>query len=216
MNLQTSTGAFILAVSLLTSAARGDLVLGTISNFQDGTNQGWTGGTINVLADSGPSGLGDYALELSNGGFANNFAMFNAGVAGVIDPSVRAIRSDIFRPANEGSAEIRLVLFDNAGTRWTSTNAVTVVDDGAWRNFSFSILEADLTRVFGSGSYADLNANFNRIMFRYDPGPPNAGGSSLDGTMRFDNIAAIPEPTTPVVLFASLAIGFAIARRRKN
>lgn len=176
--------------------AHADLVLGPISDFQDGTDQGWTGGTVAVVANSGPNGAGDFALELANGGVANNFAMFNTDVNGNIAADVTAISTDMWRPSGEATAEIRLVLFDSVGNRWTSNAAAQVSGDGAWKNYRFSILEADLTRVVGGGTYSDLVANLNRIMFRYDPGTPSGNGAPLDGVVRFDNIAAIPEPAT--------------------
>ncbi len=194
--------------------AQGDLVQGVISDFQDGTVQGWDGGTVTNILDSGPLGGGDHSLQLANGGGAGRFAMFNTGVNGVISPAVSAITSDILRPTGEGPAEIRLVLFDFSGTRWTSTIAATISDNGLWNNYAFSVLESDLTRVFGSGSYADLVGNLERIMFRYDPGPPNAGGTPLNGTMNFDNISAVPEPSSMLVLVSVLAVGYSSRRRR--
>lgn len=208
-------GTSLLAIFAMASVGRADLVLGVISNFQDGTVQGWTGGTVDILADSGPEGIGDFAAELSNGGIANNFAMFNTGVAGAIDPPVAAIAADFLRPQGDGSAEMRLVLFDSGGTRWTSTSAITAVDDGTWHHFTFSILEANLTRVVGGGTYANLTDNLDRIMFRYDPDAPSGGGNSLNGTVLFDNITAVPEPSSCLVLAGAL-LGGMFFRRRKS
>ncbi len=168
------------------------------------------------VADSGPLGVGDNALELSNG-TNGNFAMYNDSVFGVISQDVTPISVDILRPQGEVDAEIRLVLFSNSLNRWTSTDAAVVSGDGLWNTYTFSILESDLTRVTGSNSYDNLVNNFNRIMFRYDPGSPSSSGTPLVGSMRFDNViarSAVPEP-------GSMAIGFGLAgalilkRRRK-
>jgi PEP-CTERM motif len=210
--IRFASAIFLLLV--LSATSRGDLFTGTISNFQDGTPQGWDGGTISVQANSGPGGAGDFSLQLSNGTFGN-FAMFNTGVNGVIAPSVWAISADILRPAGTGSAEIRMVLFDTSANRWTSSVAANVIDDGLWHNYQFSVFEADLTRVLGGGTYTFLRNNLERLMFRYDAGAPSAGGSALNGTMNFDNITAIPEPTTT---FALLAMGglFGLSATRKR
>lgn len=203
------------------SHANADLVVGTISDFQDGTVQGWTQAfNINVtnVPDAGPLGTGDNALELANGG-SGNFAMYNETVGGVISPAVGSITVDILRPFGESDAEIRLVLFEDpgiGGDRWTSTNATLISGDGLWNTYSFSILESDLTRVAGGGTYADLVNNFNRIMFRYDPGPPSGGGLDLDGTMQFDNIIArpaVPEPASMAI--GVFLIGALVMRRRR-
>lgn len=193
--------------------ANGDLVQGVISDFQDGTVQGWDGGTVTNIADSGPLGVGDHSLQLANGG-GGRFAMFNLGVNGTISPTVSAITSDILRPTGEGAADIRLVMFDTSGTRWTSTIATNISDNGLWGTYTFSILESDLTRVLGGGSYTDLLGNLERIMFRHDPGTPSPGGSPLNGTMNFDNISAVPEPSSILVLVSVLAIGYSSRRHR--
>lgn len=199
------------------SSSHADLTRGVISDFQDGTVQGWGGGTVSNQPNTGPLGAGDHSLQLSNGGFGGFFAMHNTGVNGSIDPAVSAVTADILRPLGVGAAEIRFVLFDTGGTKWTSTLAATIVDDGNWHRYTFSILEADLTRVDGLGSYANLTGNLERIMFRYDPGAPSPGGASLPGTMNFDNVTAIPEPSVGVgVVLGSLALCISRRARRKR
>ncbi len=214
MSRQIFIAALLVISGQFVSVAHGDLVPGVLTDFQDATAQGWTGGTIVIVSNSGPLGTGDNSLQLSNGGPGANFAMYNQGINGIISPSVSAITSDIFRPSGQGSAEMRLVLFDTGGSRWTSTNAVNVVDDGLWHGFSFSILQSALTRVVGTGSYTDLTTNLERIMFRYDVGAPSSGGLSLNGTMNFDNVTAIPEPSSVLFLANALIVGFGFRRRR--
>lgn len=212
-------GRFAIALTIVAlgfSDGHADLVPGVISNFQSGTVEGWAGGTVANIANAGPLGAGDNALQLSNGG-GGNFAMFNGTVGGVINPAVTSITADIFRPLGQADGEIRLVLFNSSsGGRWTSTNATLISGDGLWNTYSFSILESDLTHVLDAGeTYGDLTNNLFRIMFRYDPGAPSAGGSPLAGTMLFDNItAAIPEPTGSAI--GVLLIGAVAIRRRRR
>lgn len=210
----TTLLAFVLCFCFGVSGTRADLVNGLISDFQDGTVQGWQGGTVAVVANSGPLGAGDFSLQLSNGGVANNFAMFNTDVNGVIASNVSHITADILRPTGQSTGQIRLVLFDTSdGTRWTSTAAATIVGNDQWNRYSFSILEADLTRVVGAGTYTSLTNNLSRILFRHDPDDPSAGGVSLDGTMSFDNITAVPEPAT--CSFLLLGLAGTLLRRKK-
>lgn len=195
--------------------AYADLALGVLSDFQDGTDQGWAGGTVVNVADAGPAGIGDHALQLSNGGTGGNFAMFNPQFSGVISAGVTSISCDILRPAGSGAAEVRLVLFDLAGDRWTSFVAANVIDDGSWNNYVFSIAEVDLSHVVGSGSYGGLVNSFSTLMFRYDPGSPSSGGSPLSGSMSFDNITAIPEPTAGGLLQLGLILATRLRRHSR-
>lgn len=203
-----------LSVSCLAgNVAKSDLVPGVISDFQNATLQGWEGGTVTLMPDSGPLGSGDYALQLANGGNGDHFSMFNMTVQGSIVPSVSHISVDIMRPTGQVNGQIRLVLFDAAnGSRWTSTTAATIVGDGQWNRYNFSVRQTDLTRVLGTGSYSSVTADLERIMFRHDPGTPSSGGVGLAGTMYFDNITAVPEPGSTVLLL----IGLAVARLRRN
>jgi len=196
--------------------AYADLALGVLSDFQDGTDQGWAGGTVVNVADAGPAGIGDHSLQLSNGGTGGNFAMFNPQFSGVINANVTAISCDIMRPTGSGAADIRLVLFDLDGDRWTSFVAANVIDDGSWKNYVFSIAEVDLSHVVGTGSYSALVNNFSSMMFRYDPGAPSAGGSPLAGTMSFDNITAIPEPSAGGLIQLGLVLALRFRRRSRH
>ncbi len=146
---------------------------------------------------------------------APRLAAHNTGINGVIDPAVTAIEVDLLRPAGSMDLSIRLVLY-GPGTRnrWTTTAAASVLGDGVWRRYSFSVLEADLTRVRGPGSYAGLVNNLNRISFRHDAGGPSASGTiGVFGTFGMDNIVAIPEPTTAMLLLVGLGV---LALRRSR
>jgi hypothetical protein len=213
--MKTSSSLVAVLFSIFVfQVSQADLVNGVISDFQDGTIQGWSGGTVNVIPNSGPSGTGDFSLQLQNGG-AGNFAMFNQGVFGSISPTVTHITADILRPAGEVNGFIRLVLFNNDGARWTSSTPATVIGNSQWNRYVFSIRETDLTRVLGNSSYASLTSNLSRIMFRHDPGTASAGGASLAGSMNFDNITAIPEPATGLLWITGF-VSIAVQRRRRR
>ncbi len=151
------------------------------------------------IATGGPNGAGDNFLKLENGSIGK-FAMRNTGTSfsGTISPSVPAITVDMMRPDSDtGNASIRLVLFGpgamHNADRWTSTNPVTVPPDGVWTNYSFSILQSDLTHVLDQGgTFAELTSDLDRIMFRHDPGLPSSAGTSLSGSVGFDNTIATP------------------------
>lgn len=196
----------VLALTFSAPAAKA-LSLGLISDFDDGTLQGWQTPSDNT------SNVGGY-LEVSRGS-GLHLSVFNATVNGVIDPAVTAIEVDLLRPAGSTDLEIRLVLIGPSTTdRWTSTASAFVTGDGNWIRHRFSILEADLTQVGGTRSFADLTANLDRLMFRYDPGTPSGGGTfGPSGTFGIDNVFAVPEPNTALLLLAGLG-SLAVRRTR--
>ena len=198
-----------LLVLLLAHTSSADLVLGPISDFEDGTLQGWdppAGNTANVAG--GPAGSTRF-LEVSPA-IGNRLAVFNANINGNIDPAVSAINVDMMRPSGQTDLEMRLVLFGpGTDNRWTSTDAQVIPGDGAWYNMTFSILESDLTQVLGDSTFAELTTSLNRLMFRWDPGDPDASGTA-GGTGMFgiDNVAAVPEAGAFLsVLLCGLACG---------
>ena len=207
----------LLIAAFLNSPGYGDLTVGTLSDFQTGTAEGWGGGTITILPNGGPLGAGDFALQLANGGGAGRFSMRNNSFSGVIDPGVTGITVDIFRASGlAADGEIRMVLHNGVGpvnTRWTSTVSAIIPRDDNWATYFFSIQEVDLTRVFGAGSYNDLLSGFNTLQFRHDPGTPSSNGSPLDGTILFDNFNAVPEPGG-ITAGLFLAVTLGLRRRR--
>lgn len=183
------------------------LSLGPISDFEDGTLQGWVTPSDNTI------NAGGY-LEVSPGA-GGHLSVFNATVNGAIDSAVTAIEIDLLRPAGSTDLEIRLVLIGPSQVeRWTSTASTSVAGDGIWNRYRFSILEADLTQVGGTEIFADLTADLDRLMFRYDPGTPSRGGTfGPSGTFGIDNVFAVPEPSTALLLLAGLG---SLAVRRKR
>jgi hypothetical protein len=147
----------------------------------------------------GPAGTDDAFLQIQAGG--SNLATHNSLAAWTGDYAAvgaSTISVDLMNAAGSAPLAMRLVLFGPGSTniRWTSTTAMSIPADGVWRNYSFSLAEADLTRVLGTGTYAGLMGNVFRAMFRHDPAPPSSGGTPVSATLGLDNIriAAAPEP----------------------
>ncbi len=210
--------AFAVCLIFVCQSAAAALTVGLLDDFEDGTLGGWSPPRANTTnVPGGPLGS-TRALEIRS---ANRLAAFDAGpdIAGPIDPSVRAIKVDMFRPPRVGSLEIRLVLFGpGTGNRWTSTQSQILPDNGQWNTYVFSILEADLTRVAGGNTYADLVGNLNRMMFRHDVGGPSAGGTPVpfnEDPFFIDNVTAVPVPAS-ILLFASGLAVLALKLRRRD
>ena len=186
-----------------------DLTPGLISDFESGGLEGWNPPRNNT------SNAGGF-LEVSPASANNRLSVHNTTINGTIDEAVFAIEVEFMRPNGQTDLPMRLVLFGpGTGNRWTSTLAQMVPGDGVWRTYTYSILESDLTRVQGLGTYADLEGALNRIMFRFNSGAPAARGTTgATGVLNMDNVVALPEPGAagPLVL-AGFAL--ALARRRR-
>ena len=211
----------ILLASLLSISTSHAATLFSLDDFQDGTPQNWQGNSgILVVPDGGPTGPGDAYLSMGNPGQAR-LATFNKKdhSGDYLTAGIVAVTVDMMAPASNPTApEMRIVLFTAGASfsndRWTSTTAKTVPNDGVWRPYSFSFEEADLTQAQGSTNYANLIQNVDRLMFRYDPGAPDADGVFYGGLVNLDNVQLIPEPSP--TLFLALTTAALMSRRRRS
>jgi len=215
------TTSFLTAALLIGSAVSGYAVtIGQIDNFQDGTTMGWHvggGGNPNVpvnVATGGPAGAGDAFLSLTatgGGGPGSKLAAFNtaqwtgdyiAGGIGRIRMSVR----------NEGPADIdlRLVLLNFAGmfpANLVVTNAVHVPSASGWQTAIFDLSPAALTVIAGTATGALSNVEELRIFHNPDPDypAPPGGPPPVNATVGIDNIQAVPEPTSLLLVSSAFA-----------
>lgn len=213
--------AFLL---LVVTGSRGAIILpGQVANFQDGTTQGWVTGPIapapSNIATGGPAGAGDRYLQITSDG--NHLAVFNpnqwAGdyqTAGVMDIGVD------FRNPNPNTlaniADMRIVLFGPSGSRWSSTNFLTVAPDSLWHHYTFSLRQSDLTQVVVGDTYAGTITAVDRLMFRHDNGvTPNQGGTFYNGSLGIDNVTALPEPAGLLSMIGMVGVG-ALRRHRRH
>jgi hypothetical protein len=199
--------------------AHADLVPGLLSDFEDGTLQGWTqprANTSNVPSD-GSAGHGARMLQISPASPSDHLATFNRTVAGAVALDVVGIEVDMMRPVGEADLEIRLVLFGpGTGNRWTSALPQVVRGNGEWNTYAYSILESDLVRVLGLSTYAELLSSLSHIMLRYDALAPDATGTAgATGALNIDNVfvvGRVPEPSAGLLLGAGVV--FACLWRR--
>jgi hypothetical protein len=181
-------------------------------DFQTGTaTLGWGGGASpTYLSTGGPAGAGDAFLQISTfpGGNLATYNLEPNWTGDFTSIGAATISADLMAPTTSAPLPIRLVLMGPTSKyiRWDSVNYQTVPNDGIWRHYTFSLAASDLVQVRNDvgpiGTYANLMADVDHVMFRYDPDAPSDTGTGVDdpngGTLNLDNItlaaAATPLP----------------------
>jgi hypothetical protein len=175
------------------SAGAAELHVDTFTEAADGT-MGWAGGSSPIrVATGGPGDNGPYMSIATGTNLATNNldAPWSGDYAAI---GADRINVDMMAPAESEPLPIRVVLFgpNTLGQRWTSKVAQTVPNDGEWRNYTFSLAEADLVATVEfepPGSYSQIMASVLRVMLRYDPDPPSHRGTFVNGILNVDNVA---------------------------
>jgi hypothetical protein len=206
-----------------TGSVKAAIAQGSLDNFQNGTVQNWAGNPVPTNTDGGPLGAGDrYAQLTPTIGFIGTFNK-SQWAGNYIAASIEAIDVDLNNTGTD-PLSVRIMLLTPgcdlgaAGcTAWTSTNAVLLATGSGWVGATFSIAEADLTRVLGSDSYTASLQNVERLLIRHDdgtPSPPGAG-SIVSGTagLGIDNV--LPEPSGLLGLAAGALLLVALRRGRQ-
>jgi hypothetical protein len=198
------------------------LAPGLIDTFQRpfASSQNWISTPAGTNPTSGgPGGGSDGYLQLIAS--AGPLSAFNESQwAGVLPATADRIEADL-NNSGPDPVSIRVMLLTpgcesggTACTAWTSTNAQALSGTSGWVAASFSVKEADLTRVLGSDSYAASMANVERVLIRHDDGAPDAPNvaTNVSSTLGVDNVE-LPEPSALLGLAAG-ALLIASLRRR--
>ena len=147
------------AVGLAGADTTASIVVGQTDDFEDGTVQGWVGGTIITNVSGGPTGR-YLQVQTNTGGKghwgARNPNRWGGGISRVFENyvtnDIRGIGMDL---SNFGPDPLSLrLMFVNQAEEWTSTNAYLLPANSGWQHVVFGITAADMTRVSGSGSWA--------------------------------------------------------------
>jgi hypothetical protein len=173
------------------------------NGFDSGSNDGWTAGLPSarpaIQPDGGPLGEDDpFLLVTAQGGNgpASKLAVFQEAPEWTGDlktAGVDGVSVDLRNPSSSNPLDLRLVLFGPRSTnnRWTSTEPVSVPNDGSWQSYFFPISESSLTRTLGNSTYDDVIQGTIRLMLRHDSGPPSSTGTSIRAQLGIDNIAFV-------------------------
>ncbi len=190
-----------------------------ISDFQDGTTQGWRNGrppasavTPTHVDTGGPAGTGDgYLSVISNGGFGafSKIAVFNLLAPWIGDFTSQGIEQIEMDLRNFGDTDlnIRVVLYGSGGG-FVSSESVDLSAGSDWVHGSVSINPSNLIGAGASNAgpagtdVAATLSNVTQVWLIHNPDagfPPPVVVSDIG----VDNIAAeVPEPGTAAVLIA--------------
>jgi hypothetical protein len=222
-------GAAACLAAGLIAPARAELMVGQIDTFEDGATQGWTAGgqmgspfipPANV-STGGPAGSDDNFLQITAVGGAgpgSKLSAFNLSqwAGDYIAAGITAIRMDVrnFGPAD---ASLRLLLADPTGgapSNIAITDAVFVPASGDWTSISFAVDASSLVALLGSAATALSDATELRIY--HNPSPdfpePPIGPPSVNLMLGVDNIQAVPEPASVLLMGAGLLVLIGEAR----
>jgi hypothetical protein len=205
------------------------ITLGQVDDFQ--TNKGdWGPASAVRTANGGPEGDGDSFLKYTSTGTEGpgNRAAVRSDIDGVdwagnyVSAGVSAISLDVANNKG-GDVDLNLRLTIGTGTgssprtngTWYTTSVAVSVPVGAdWANLEFDLTDAAMSLIQGQGtdSLSDVLAGVTQIRFISAESLTNRG-DSIAATMSFDNITAIPEPSTALLLGLGL-LGLGARRGR--
>jgi len=208
--------AFLFIAAPLTAHA---LTLGQIDNFQGGTALNWqTGhGPGSTVATGGPAGAGDQYLQVvstGTGGTDSRLVIFNSTqwVGNYTGAGITTISMDLDN-FSASPLSIRLALFVNAATGYSSTTPFTLAANSGWQHATFTLSAANFTAIGAPTAFNTLLSNFTGQLRILDSSAPSIKGDDIAATLGADNIQAIPEPST--IFMVGLGSSVLLFRRRK-
>jgi len=203
--------AFPLVVAFIALLIHSGAALGISPGLVDtfsGSLDNWQKGKVDptflsVVETGGPAGAGDsYMQSVADGsGSFGRLTVFNQSQwnSNYLSDGVTSIRMDLL---NSGAVtlQIRLGLRNSSGAGFISTLPFTLGVGDGWQTAEFSIGESDLTVVGSPGSYSSFLSSGFALRILHATGTANLNGTPVVSTLGVDNITAIPEPATGLLL----------------
>ncbi len=201
------------------------IVLGQFNDFQDGTTMNWSNGEagnavpVMNIASGGPAGAGDRYIQLTADGSSagGKLTVFNRDqwLGDYVTAGVTAIEVDLLNQSAV-TLSIRLAFKTGPGSPGVSgylTQAMVLPAGSGWQHFTISLAPANLTAVGSPGPWSTFF--IGEVRFVNEAGTSNLTGTTVVGQLGIDNIHAVPEPTTCVLLIGTLFAFAAIRLRTK-
>ena len=218
-------GLLMTTLGLQTATAS---LLSQIDTF-DADTMSWTSGANPVhIATGGPMGSGDGFLQLSRTSYSFHIATANKAqwAGNYLAAGITALEMDLTDISRSAALNVRLMLWGDGGV-WASSGLVPVA--AGWNHYFFGITAADLVFVNddvnsppgsggGTGILADTLRNVTIMHLRHDYPTPTIPGRHpphITATLGIDNVAAIPEPSSLLLIMVASG-SLALRRMRQN
>ncbi len=193
----------LLAAVCLTLPLRAAVTLGQLENFS-GIHE-WSSGDPNpnppvIVADSGPLGVGDHSLRVtSNGGSGPGGRLigFNETLwtGDYTAAGIFSLAADL---RNTGTTTLSMRLAFNGPGGWFVTPVAQVTAFSGWMTRIFDICPVALVSAGGSSAVGTL-ASASELRILHSAGV-DFRGARVSSSFLVDNVRAIPEPSTVLVL----------------
>jgi len=212
----------IAACVMVLTAPAGAIVINQLDDFQGGTVMGWTEGAPSpnppiVNINGGPGGLGDHSLfNASTGsGLPGGAMVMHNTLQWTGDYTAAGVDTitGLMKASPNGSALLMRVAIQGApGNWWASTNAIPLPNDDGWYNVSFGLNAAELTHLAGPDPLNVVMGNVTELRILSSTAP-NWRGSRIPAFLDVDNVMAVPEPASLVLVTVG---ALALVRRRRR
>ena len=219
----------LLLLGLAPLSAVRAVTVGQIDTFQDGTTNNWTNGhpTIGTppinIGTGGPAGAADKFLEVraSGSGSDGRLTTFNRTqwVGNYIAAGVTEIDIDL---ENLGSVTLSIRLAFRANTfmgapGYLSTTPISLAPNSGWQHASFLIASSSLTAVGGPAAFTTFfTAGPAEVRIINEAGTTDLEGDFVTSQLGIDNIHAVPEPSTTVLVVSAAGLLVQCVRRFKR
>jgi hypothetical protein len=195
-----------------------------VDTFDGGDYQNWQGAAMGVPVDAGPAGMGDFALEVMTSGFPggtnSRLTTFSGGSSTPVatqwtgnwtEAGVTRILFDVRNP-NDFDLVLWLGIAGPLGPgfaggldSFVTNESVIVPPDDEWHTASFDVLPEDFSVWTSPNTAATALANVYhlRVIHSFERGWVGELGAA---TMFLDNIRAVPEPSSGLLLVVASAM----------
>lgn len=223
-------GCVCLLAGLLIASSAGAIAINQIDDFQDGTTQGWSAGSVlnpnppQNLPDLGPAGLGDDVLSITGTGVfgpgANLVALnpvpFTGPSQWTGNYTAAGVAMIFLSVRNPSSSPLTLRLGVGAGDSLVSdglfatTNGIPIPAQSGWFNVLFPLTAADLTFSFSNTPLTPINnpvvalTQVSQLRILHST-VISFRGEPIAAQLLVDNVVALPEPALSLQLGCALA-----------